>query len=415
MMRICSRLLASITSLLLVVSCSVAISEELTIEEIAARYEAQWNDVNAMRIDFRRESQSRSESSSYDFCSWEMVGGKAKVVESRLTSVLSDPLNPDSVRLSADVISVCYFDGEKTREIAAPTDVWPMTEFKLEDYEGLRRCGFRASISNLNKHWRFWYSCPIPRYFSIPTETELISLSELITKYDARVVKRFRGERGDDLVQLEIRADSVEGASSEFFKSWSLYVSLNVSKNFAVAGYQLNVTLNRDPEVKVISEYSASAFKEFPRGIWLPTTAEYREHSGGVRSSLTKIAIRGVSINVPSSDFDEFHFLPGMVVHEEIWPDENEENSRPQVLVHVWGDNDASAQTFGTEEEFRKYYKETFGLDSLEEIVDPHLKILERRRKGLLFIGACVCLTAFLVLVFYTRRAVKRDRAEERA
>ena len=411
-MKIILRMLALTTSILLIASGSAAVAGELTIEEIAERYEAQWNDVNAMRIDFRRESQSRAESSSYDFCSWEMVGGKAKVVESRFSSVLSDPLNPDSVRLSADVISLCYYDGKMTREIAAPTDVWPLAEFNLEDYEHLRRSGFRAVISNLNKHWRFWYSCPIPRYFSIPTETELVSLSELITKYNARIVKRFRGERGDDLVQLEIRADSVEGPMSEIFKSWALYVSLNISKNYAVAGYQLNVTLNRDPEVKVISEYSANSFKEFPRGIWLPTTAEYREHSGGVRSSLTKIAIRGVSINVPSNDFDEFHFVPQMVVHEEIWPDEAEENGRPQIRVHIWGDDDAPAQSFDSEEEFREYYKETYGLDSLKEIVDPKVKILERRRNGLLFIGACVCLTAFIVLVFYTRRAIKRDQEE---
>lgn len=415
MMEIRLRLLALTTAFLCFVSGSDVFAEDLSVEEIAERYEAQWNDVNALRIEFRRESQTRTASSSYDACSWEMVGEKAKVVESRLTSVLSNPLDTDSPRLSANVISVCYFDGEKTREIAEPADSYPIDEFNLKDYEDLRRRGFRAVISNLNKHWRFWYSCPIPRYFSIPTETELISLPDLVAKYDARVVKRTRSERGDELVQIEIRDDAVDGAMSEFFKSWALYISLNVTKNYAVAGFQLNVTLNRDPESKVISDYTAGSFKEFPRGIWIPTTVAYREHSGGVRSSLTKISIRGVSINVPSTDFDQFHFKPGMVVHEEIWPEIRENTERPEILVHLWGDDDSSAQTFESEEDFREYYEENFGLDSLDEVLDPRFKIMERRRSGLLFLGACVCLGAFILLTLYTRRAVRRDREEENA
>ena len=410
-------LLIATTSVILTLGIGACVfAEELTVEEIAERYEAQWKDVNAMRIDFRREMQTRSESSSYDACSWEMVGERAKILESRLTSVLLDPLNRDSARVSADVVSLCYYDGKMTREIAAPTDAWPLETFELENYENLRRRGYRAVISNLNKHWRFWYSCPIPRYFSIPTETELISLPNLVEKYDSRVVKRTRSERGgDELVQIEVRNDEVEGNMSEFFKSWALYISLNVTKNYALAGYQLNVTLNRDPEAKLISGYTANGFKEFPRGIWLPTTAAYREHSDGIRSSLTKIAIRGVSINVPSADFDTFKFLPNMVVQEEIWPENSEENERPQVLFHIWGDDDAPAQTFEDEEAFRKHYREQYGVKMFEEVVDPQVKIMGRRRSALLFIGACVCLGAFVWLTLYTRRAMKKDLEEENA
>ena len=414
-MKKCWRFMAATSALVIVLFGVSVFAEDLTVEEIADRYEAQWKDVNAMRINFRREMQTSSESSSYDACSWEMVGEKAKIVELRLTSVLRDPLNRDSTRISADVVSLCYYDGEKTREIAAPVDVWPLETFELEDYEILRRQGYRAVVSNLNKHWRFWYSCPIPRYFSIPTETELISLPNLVAKYDSRVVKRTRSERGgDELVQIEIRNDAVEGNMSEFFKSWALYISLNVTKNFAIAGYQLSVTLNREPESKVISGYTASRFKEFPRGIWLPTTVAYREHSNGIRSSLTKIAIRGVSINVPSEDFDTFKFLPNMVVQEEVWPDNPDENERPQVLFHIWGADNTPAQTFENEEAFRKYYGEQYGLEKFEEAVDPQFKIMERRRSALLFIGACVCLAAFVWLTLYTRRMMKKDLEEEK-
>ena len=104
-----------------------------------------------------------------------------------------------------------------------------------------------------------------------------------------------------------------------------------------------------------------------------------------------------------------------MVVHEEIWPEIRENTERPEILVHLWGDDDSSAQTFESEEDFREYYEENFGLDSLDEVLDPRFKIMERRRSGLLFLGACVCLGAFILLTLYTRRAVRRDREEENA
>ncbi|MBR0226429.1 MAG: hypothetical protein IJL92_10265 [Thermoguttaceae bacterium] len=388
---------------------------DLTVDGVAERYEAQWNEVSAMRLGFRRETRTRTATNSFDNCYWEMIGEKAKVVESRLTSFPSNPLNPDSKPITANVISECYYDGEKTYEIAEPTGEWPLATVELADYEKLRRRGVRASISNRNKHWRFWFSCPIPRFFSIPGETDLLTLTDLVKKYDSKIVKHVKSDHGEDLVQIEIRNDSVVGSFSAMFRSWALYISLNMDKNFAVAGYQLSVTLNRESNEKLITEYTADEFRELaPYGIWLPMKVEYREHTGGMRSSLTRIGIRSDSIyiNEPSENFDSFHFLPGMVVHEEIWPDDSDK-SRPRVLVHIWGQDGAPVKTFPNDEAFYKFFVEKFGADSFSDDVDARFKVMGRRRRAALLVGACLCLIAFGVLVYRTRRAIKRDRELE--
>lgn len=385
-------------------------SEEISAEEVAALYEAQWRDVNALRIEFKRETRTRTATCVFDDCSWEIVGAKAKVLEARILSFPLDPTKPDSKIATANVVSECFYDGDKTRELTEPISLWPLSEVKTSDYERLRRQGGRATISNRYKHWRFWYFCPVPRYFSIPTEDEALSLTELVKKYKASVPKRSRSERGEELVQLEIRNENAGGNRGKLFKSWTLYVSLNADKNFAISGYQLVITLSGEPEEKIITEYTAVSFKEFPHGIWLPTECEYREHSSGMRSSLTKMAIRGVSINVPSDDFEQFHFLPGMVVREEIWHGEGFDE-RPEIIVHLWGDDDKSDRDFASEEEFDKYYVETFGVDPYDGEATRY-KLLGHRGNAFLFVGSCVCLAAFVGLVLYTRRAVE-DESEE--
>ncbi|MGI6400804.1 MAG: hypothetical protein ACOX0A_01595 [Thermoguttaceae bacterium] len=400
--------LALATSFLMCATTLTAHAAEYTVKRVAELYEAQWDAVNAMRLDFRREIRTRTAKNDYDSCSWEMIGEKTKVIEGRFTRLLSDPLDPDSLPIVASVVSKSYYDGTKTYELTEPIDAWPIEEFDLSEYEEYRRRGARATISNRNKLWRFWYSCPIPRYFMIPSETELLTLTQLTEKYPSRIIKRTRSDRGDNLIQLEIRNDAVVGTYSSIFKAWALYISLNIDKNFAVAGYQLSVTPNRDPQKKVFTEYSVGNFKEFPHGIWLPTNVEYREHSGGSRSALTRIAIRGVAINVPSPDFDDFKFLPGMVVNEEVWDlDEKKVWTRPEVRVHIWGKDDAPERTFESVEEFRKFFADEYGIEPYEDSSNPGFKLMGRRRNALAFFGSCVCLIAFIMLVFYTRRSPK--------
>lgn len=408
MSKLTTTLLAAASLFLFGVAAAPSFGADLTPERVAELYEKQWSEVDAMRIEFEREVRTRTRSNSYNNCSWEIVGGKAKVVEPRFTTFPSVPSNPDSKPITANVVSECYYDGLKTYELAEPADEWPMTEVKLSSYERLRRRGQRAVISNRNKHWRFWYSCPIPRYFSIPTESEVLSLSELVAKYDSSIVRQISSSQGDNIVQLEIHNNDVVGRFSSMIKSWALYISFNVDKNYAVSGYQLSVTLARTPEEKIITEYSVGRFKEFANSIWLPATVEYREHSGGVRSALTQITIRGVSINVPSEDFDDFHFLPGMVVSEEVWSDDEEE-TRPTTLVHVWGSSDEPERTFGSLEDFTKFFHDNFGDEPLDDEEDEEFHLFNRRRSALLFFVACFCLVSFAVLVFYLHRAVKRD------
>ena len=396
-----------LASLILLLSTPARSASEDEIVKIANAYEAQWQEVCALRIQYRRESRTRTSTNVFKECDWEMVGNRMKFLEGRTTTFTLDPLNPESKPLTANVVSLSYFDGEKTYELSEPADLWPIAETRLEDFEGLRRRGFRASISNRYKHWRFWFSCPIPRYFSTPSESDSISLPDLVAKYPSKILKRSRASNGDSLVQLEIRADSVQGDYESFFDSWTMYLSLNESKNYAVAGYQLNVRTKKDPNKRVVSEYAVDKFKEFGEGIWIPTNVEYREHSAGQRSSLTKIVIRGVSINVPSPNFSDFHFLPGMVVREQNW---REGEEKPTTSTHVWG-TDAPEVTYATDEEFWQFYNKEY------PYVEPEVEEPEggfgKERNRLLFYGALATLLAFVGLVIYIRRAIFHDLEEE--
>ncbi len=397
----------SATTTILLLSTSASGATENEIAKIANAYESQWQDVRALRIQYRRESRTRTSTNVFKECDWEMVGDRMKSLEGRTTTFPLDPLNPDSKPLTANVVSLSYFDGTKTYELSEPADLWPIAETRLEDYEELRRRGFRASISNRYKHWRFWFSCPIPRYFSTPSESEPISLPALVAKYPSKIFKRARASNGDSLVQLEIRDDSVRGDYESFFDSWTMYLSLNETKKYAVEGYQLNVRMKKNPAEKIVSEYSVGNFKEFGEGIWIPTNVEYREHSSGQRSSLTRIVILGVAINVPSSNFSDFHFIPGMVVREQNW---REGEEKPTTLTHVWG-TDAPEITYASDKEFWQFYNKEY------PYVEPEVEEPEdgfgKERNRLLFYGALATLLAFAGLVIYTRSAISRDMEEE--
>lgn len=394
-------------TLILLLSTPARGAAESEIAKIANAYEAQWQEVRALRIQYHRESRTRTSTNVFKECDWEMVGDRMKSLEGRTTTFPLDPLNPESKPLTANVVSLSYFDGEKTYELSEPAELWPIAETRLEDYEELRRRGFRASISNRYKHWRFWFSCPIPRYFSTPSESEPISLPDLVAKYPSKILKRARASNGDSLVQLEIRDDSVRGDYESFFDSWTMYLSLNESKKYAVEGYQLNVRTKKDPNKKIVSEYTVDKFKEFGEGIWIPTNVEYRVHSAGQSSSLTKVVIRGVSINVPSPNFADFHFLPGMVVREQNW---REGEEKPTILTHVWG-IDAPETTYASDEEFWQFYNREYPYEEPE--VEAPEGGFGKERNRLFFYGALATLLAFVGLAIYTRRAISRDMEEE--
>ena len=108
------------------------------------------------------------------------------------------------------------------------------------------------------------------------------------------------------------------------------------------------------------------------------------------------------------SPTDDFKFLPGMVVNEEVWDlDEKKVWTRPEVRVHIWGKDDAPERTFESVEEFRKFFADEYGIEPYEDSSNPGFKLMGRRRNALAFFGSCVCLIAFIMLVFYTRRSPK--------
>ena len=135
----------SATTTILLLSTSASGATENEIAKIANAYESQWQDVRALRIQYRRESRTRTSTNVFKECDWEMVGDRMKSLEGRTTTFPLDPLNPDSKPLTANVVSLSYFDGTKTYELSEPADLWPIAETRLEDYEELRRRGFRAA------------------------------------------------------------------------------------------------------------------------------------------------------------------------------------------------------------------------------------------------------------------------------
>ena len=152
----------------------------------------------------------------------------------RFTRLLSDPLDPDSLPIVASVVSKSYYDGTKTYELTEPIDAWPIEEFDLSEYEEYRRRGARATISNRNKLWRFWYSCPIPRYFMIPSERNPYAC----TMGHPHIIKRTRSDRGDNLIQLDSKRRCCRHMIPIFCLGF--YISLNIDK--IGSGYQLSVT-----------------------------------------------------------------------------------------------------------------------------------------------------------------------------
>ena len=387
---------------------SPALGVDPTVAQFAALYEEQWKDVNAMRLEYSQLTRSQSLNANYDGCTWEMVGDCARIVELRAMiapppssgtgagSPASNAAQQRTRTVGARVRSESYFDGKDTYEYAAPVDDYPLENVRLEDYYALRRKGVRCVISHRNKHWRFWSLCPIPRYFSVPTEPNIMTLSELVEKYESRFVKK-----NGSLVQLEIKDSTAQWSQGFNFKSWTLYVSLDTSKGCALAGYQLTVVAERrkpaadgSTEMKVIQEYSVGNFKQIRGDFWLPTDVEVRVHSGAERNSLVKTTIRSVAINNPSEGFDEFAFPENVVVLEDLLkPDATapeDPNAPLPRRVHIWGADNQPTRTFETEDEFKEFYEATYG----PEEAPPSPPAMSRQARLLLFVAG-----AFAILV----------------
>ena len=381
-------------------SVSAARADIGTVDEMAQLFEKQWNDVESLRIEYSQLFRSKTTNDNYDGCTWEVVGDRARIIESRQSYIFPPPTkedekkkeNPEPTPREAlktiEVHSECYYDGHKTYELVEPLASYPLEDVKLEDYYQLRRQGVRANVSNLFKHWRFWSLCPLPRYFSVPSEHDLLPLTELVKKYKSRLVSRVKNERAEEIVQLEIKDEVAVKLINARIKSWTLYLSFNLTKGGALSGYQLTIIMEREDksEAKIINEYYVEDYKQATNGVWFPTNVEMRVHSPFSGSSLVKTRIRSVSINLPSDNFDVFHFPAHMVVTEDVWP-EGRMDEKQKRLYHIWGDADAPSQTFDNEEAFLSFYEGKFGPDTTGEVADESEKPLGRRARLLIFVG----------------------------
>ena len=353
-------------------------AEDWTVEKAITLHEQLWATARGMRVEFERKVRTLNASDSYDGCVWEASGDRMRVVESIVES--TDATKKDANAL-VRVRSECVYDGEKTYELDEPFELFPITKVELADYAKLRRQGVRAMISNRNKHWRFFFFSPTPRYFSIPSEPELLTLKEASEKYPTRVHKVLTNDSGDQIVVLEIHEDEVQGDASAVFGSWRLYVSLNMKYQGAISAYQFVVETNREPKTKVITECKVDSFRE-TRGIWTPASLEYREHAGQ-RSCITKINVKSVFFDMPEDSIGNFVFPENMIVTESTWIDGS---TKPERKVHIWGDNNEPARTFESQEKFDEFYKSEY--PNAEKLAREEAE--SRSIKAFVFLAICV-------------------------
>ena len=407
-----------------------------SVEEMAKIFESQWDGVEALRVEYSKLFRSKTTNDNYDGCLWEVVGERARITESRQSYLMPLPTKEDEKKekegkveppsldelKKIEVHSDSYYDGTKTYELVEPLSSYPLETVQLEDYYRLRRSGVRANISNSYKHWRFWSQCPLPRYFSVPTEQELLPLTELVVKYKSRLVNRIKNERAEEIVQLEVKDENPSSFASASFRnwrlvSWTLYLSFNLTKGGALSGYQLTIVMtpikkedSRSEDVKTISEYHVLDYQQAANGIWFPSNVEMRVHSPLGGSSLVKTRIRSVSINLPSPRFDEFHFPANLVVTEDAARGEGA-GAQATRLVHIWGEEDAPAQTFDSEEAFMSFYESKYGPDTTGEEGLDGSPTLGRRGRLLIFVavGFIAIVVMFGAALHYAREAEAED------
>ncbi|MDO5308379.1 MAG: hypothetical protein Q4G03_02635 [Planctomycetia bacterium] len=330
-------------------------ADDWTVEKLVDLYEQSWTDINSVRVEFAREVRTLAANDAYDNCLWERFGAKAHVVESQAERRdQQDRKGEKKGKGPAKIRTECYFDGEKTYELDMPFALYPLTNVEFGDYASLKRLGVRASISNRNKHWRFFFFAPIPRYFSLPSEPELVTLRQATQKYQTRIHKVLASDSGDPIYVLQIREDVVEGAASNVFASWRLYVSLDMRYRGAISAYQLVVETKREPKTTVITECKVNGFAE-RFGVWVPTALEYCEHAGE-RSCITQIRVKDVAFNLPENELQPLTFPENLVVSESIW---EEGQVKPNQMVLLWGANGQPAREYDSLEDFEEeYYKE---------------------------------------------------------
>ena len=395
------------------VSAATRGQEIPTLEEVGEIYESQWRDVAAMRLEYSQEVSSRIMNCSYDDCSWEFAGVRARVIEMRardanapLTREEANKESPATRRRKFKLMrsrSDCYYDGEKTYELVVPLERYPLEKVSLEDYYELRRAGVRATLSDQYQHWRFWSLCPIHRYFSVPSEEELLTLPQLLSKYDATVEIR-KSSRGDREANIKVNSPETEDHLARI-KSWTLYLSLNLSRGGALSRLQSSYVLNNETQDTIITEYDASNFKEARRGLWVPSSIVTSMHGVGTRNATVKTTIRTAKISDrpdPSPGFSSFKFPENLVVTESVGVDAS---GKPNRIFHVWGDGKPTL-TFQSEDEFKEFYENAYG----PEIVPDDRPPLGRRARLLICVGVAFVV---LVMIFGAYVFFDKGRADE--
>ena len=342
-------LLKWFSSLLLLVVCvglaapfNEACADESELIELVRKHDGQWKKIKSIQLSYTRDGKFGGIVKPFPGCYWESDGDKSRATVIYLDHFSTDKNgNPVAEEMRRDV----FCDGESRHELIIPSSEYPLDKVQLCDLV-LRDEKYQAWISFRGTFdTRFYF--PIPRYFFPHTETNGLTLLELVTKYPSNVVSSSNNSSGDNIVEIAIesRIDNHES-----FGHWKTTLLINTSKGYNIEARRSSVQTKEKPPVELIEEVTVKKYAEID-GYWIPCVVEIILHNGEPeKGNKTNFIITDCKINDTSeSRLDDFRFPENLIVYGKM-SDNQPEN------IHVWGADNKPARSFDEMTDFLEYY-----------------------------------------------------------
>ncbi|MCL2005057.1 MAG: hypothetical protein FWG73_02725 [Planctomycetaceae bacterium] len=323
-----------------------ATANEPDLLEIVQKHDEQWEKINSIQTRFTQHFETTLISRSLPGGYWELDGNKSRFIARQLDCVANDQNgNPIPIEIVEDY----FYDGEKTRFLAVPRDQYPLKEIRFCDYADLKDQGADAGIFSdgfyvRKMYWRFL----LPRYFSVHTEDDSLSLLELVRKYPSRIGNVRKNASGDEIIEIVIEDDTDEHSH---FGPWVKTVFINTSKGYSIDGYRSFTLTKGQPPVEIIAECTVKDYAKVGEEHWIPVEWSTIVHNGdpavGIQTSTVLDEFR---VNdTLDSRLNDFRFPNNFVVREPM-----KDGSRER--VHIWGPENEPVRSFDGKMEFNHYY-----------------------------------------------------------
>jgi hypothetical protein len=310
--------------------------------ELVQKHDEQWERIKSIQLSYTRNYVSDGVSISLD-CYWESQGERSRAIVATLDG--------NNVAMRRD----SFNDGKNLYRLTIPQDKYPLDDMKLCDYasflgniEGCDATFIPAGVRSIGTDIRLNF--PLPKYLFVPTEGNLMTLSELINKYPSRVVSVKKNSSGDGVAEIIIESES-HVSNRRLPGTWILQVYINTGKGYKIDGYRLSAVIQTAPLIEAIMERTVKKYSEIEAGYWIPSEWESIEHSGNPASdSAMNYIISNVRINEnPTPRIHDFRFPINFPVLELTPADQPEK-------IHIWGADNKPSRTFANHVEYIEYY-----------------------------------------------------------